>query len=81
MDFSAVLYVLSPSVLLVIATGVVGGIIIGAIPGLTATMGVALLIPLTFSMSPVSGLSMLMGIYVGAIYGGDRKSTRLNSSH
>ena len=70
MDFSAVLYVLSPSVLLVIATGVVGGIIIGAIPGLTATMGVALLIPLTFSMSPVSGLSMLMGIYVGAIYGG-----------
>lgn len=70
MDFSSILYVFTPGVLLVISLGVVGGIIIGAIPGLTATMGVALLIPMTFSMSPVSGLSMLMGIYVGAIYGG-----------
>ena len=46
------------------------GIVIGAIPGLTATMGVALLVPMTFSMSPVAGLIMLSGIYCGAIYGG-----------
>jgi putative tricarboxylic transport membrane protein len=52
MDFSSILYVFTPGVLLVISLGVVGGIIIGAIPGLTATMGVALLIPMTFSMSP-----------------------------
>ncbi len=57
-------------VLGVIALGTLGGLIIGALPGLTATMGVALLIPLTFGMSPVMGLNMLIGIYIGGIYGG-----------
>ncbi len=57
-------------VLLVIALGTLGGMIIGALPGLTATMGVALLIPLTFGMAPVMGLNMLIGIYIGGIYGG-----------
>ncbi len=54
----------------VLLVGVVGGTIIGALPGLTATMGVALLIPMTFGMPPVMGLNMLIGIYVGGIYGG-----------
>lgn len=53
-----------------IALGTLGGLIIGALPGLTATMGVALLIPLTFGMTPVMGLNMLIGIYIGGIYGG-----------
>ena len=53
-----------------IALGTLGGLVIGALPGLTATMGVALLIPLTFSMTPVMGLNMLIGIYIGGIYGG-----------
>lgn len=38
--------------------GTVGGIIIGALPGFSASMGVALLIPITYGMSPVSGLIM-----------------------
>jgi putative tricarboxylic transport membrane protein len=46
------------------------GIIIGAIPGLTATMGIALLVPFTFGMNPITGIVMLLGIYTGAIYGG-----------
>ena len=46
------------------------GIIIGAIPGLTATMGIALLVPFTFGMNPFTGIVMLLGIYTGAIYGG-----------
>jgi len=50
--------------------GSAGGIIIGSLPGLTATMGVALLIPLTFGMDPASGLIMLGAVYCGAIYGG-----------
>ena len=50
--------------------GLAGGIIIGALPGLSATMGVALMVPVTFSMNPISGLLMLGAIYVGAIYGG-----------
>ncbi|WP_319773394.1 tripartite tricarboxylate transporter permease [Breoghania sp.] len=57
-------------VLWTIALGTLGGLVIGALPGLTATMGVALLIPLTFGMSPVMGLNMLIGIYIGGIYGG-----------
>ncbi|WP_319568700.1 tripartite tricarboxylate transporter permease [Cohaesibacter marisflavi] len=57
-------------VLWTIALGTLGGLVIGALPGLTATMGVALLIPLTFSMTPVMGLNMLIGIYIGGIYGG-----------
>ena len=65
-----ILPVFQPEVLWVIALGTFGGIIIGALPGLTATMGVALLVPLTFGMEPVKGLNMLIGIYVGAIYGG-----------
>jgi putative tricarboxylic transport membrane protein len=65
-----VLAVFQLQTLWVIALGTAGGIVIGALPGLTATMGVALLIPLTFGMDPVAGLNMLIGIYVGGIYGG-----------
>ncbi len=50
--------------------GVVLGIILGVLPGLTATMGIALLIPLTYYVSPSIGLSMLIGIFAGGIYGG-----------
>ena len=62
--------VLQPGILSVLIAGTLGGIIIGALPGLTATMGVALMTPLTFSMPPSTGLVMLCGIYCGAIYGG-----------
>lgn len=58
--------------------GVVLGIIIGAIPGLTATFGIALLIPVTFIMSPAHGMIMLVGIYAGAIYGGSISAILLN---
>ena len=50
--------------------GVILGIIFGALPGLTAAMGVALLIPLTFGMPAVEAFAALLGMYCGAIYGG-----------
>lgn len=59
---------LVPMLLLII--GVIVGIIFGAIPGLTATMGVALAVPITFSLEPVAGILLLVGIYVGGISGG-----------
>ena len=62
--------ILSIKVLLAINFGLVLGIIFGALPGLTATMGVALFMPLTFGMEPVMGITMLLGIYCGGIYGG-----------
>lgn len=62
--------VFAPQPLLLILLGVVVGIAIGSLPGLTATMGVALLLPLTFNMESVTGILMLLGVYSGAIYGG-----------
>jgi putative tricarboxylic transport membrane protein len=56
--------------LIFVVIGVTSGIIVGSLPGLTATMGCALLIPFTFSMPPIQGLLMLMGIFSGGIYGG-----------
>ena len=56
--------------LLAMAVGVVAGILLGAVPGLTGTMGVALLIPLTFGMTPLVALGMMAGIHNGASYGG-----------
>ena len=50
--------------------GVALGIVFGALPGLTAVMGVALLIPLTFGLPPVVAFSSLLGMYCGAIYAG-----------
>lgn len=50
--------------------GVAVGIFIGAMPGLTATMGVAILLPFTFGMAPVPALLMICGVYFGGIYGG-----------
>lgn len=46
------------------------GIVVGAIPGLTATMLIALTLPLTFHMDPVSAVTLLIGQYVGGISGG-----------
>lgn len=62
--------VFQPISLLAIMVGVAIGIFIGAMPGLSATMGVALLLPMTFGMDPGVGLPMLMALYCGAMYGG-----------
>lgn len=68
--FNALLLVALPFNILAIVIGVFLGIINGAIPGLTSTMGVALFIPVTFSMSPAMGLLFLGSIYCGSTYGG-----------
>jgi len=57
-------------IFLFIIMGVFTGICIGSLPGLTATMGVALVLPLTFGMEATPGILLLIGVYVGAIYGG-----------
>lgn len=66
----AIINLFEPLNLFVMLAGLSGGIIIGALPGLSATMGVALMVPITFAMDTTSGLVMLGAIYVGAIYGG-----------
>ncbi len=54
----------------VLLIGTLAGMIIGALPGLSSTMGVALVIPITFSMSPESSLILLGAVYVSSVYGG-----------
>ena len=53
-----------------VVLGVITGICIGALPGLSATMAISVLIPFTFGMDPLVALGMMAGIYNGAMYGG-----------
>lgn len=50
--------------------GVLGGVIVGALPGLTGAMAVTLALPFTFYMAPITSLMLLLGIYKGSMYGG-----------
>ena len=61
-----------------LALGVFVGIIFGSIPGLTATLGVTLFSPFTYTMQPVQGLVMLIAVYVGGISGGLITATLIN---
>jgi len=56
--------------IVILSIGTFIGIIFGALPGFTASMGVAILIPVTFNMDPLLGLLLLAGLYNGAVYGG-----------
>ncbi len=60
----------SPLCLGLIFGGVIIGIIFGSIPGLSATMAMVLFLPLTFSLTSVNGMALLIGLYVGGISGG-----------
>ncbi|QEN08271.1 C4-dicarboxylate ABC transporter permease [Oceanispirochaeta crateris] len=78
--FSLVLHnLLDPFTIMMVFGGVLMGISFGAMPGLTSTMGVALLMPLTFSMEPQIGISLLVGIFCGAIYGGSIPAILINT--
>ncbi len=56
--------------ILVVGIGVAIGTIVGAIPGMTTPMGVALALPFTFTLPPVTGILLLLGVYKGGLYGG-----------
>lgn len=74
MDFSTilgqVLASLTPQFVLLIGAGVLIGLIVGAMPGLTTTMGIALLTGITFKFSGDYAIALLLGLYVGGVSGG-----------
>ena len=76
---SFVLPVFTPMNMLAIVAGVVSGLVIGGLPGLTANLGVALLLPVTFSMEVTPALLMLMSLYTAAIYGGSFSAILLHT--
>lgn len=67
MDFANII---TPATLMLSTLGVIGGIIFGAIPGMTATMALAVFLPLTYALNLYQALALLIGLYVGGISGG-----------
>ena len=76
---NSLLTVIQPLPIFAIFMGTLVGIIIGALPGLSSTMGVALLFPIAFKISGISGILMLLGIYIGSVYGGSISAILLNT--
>ncbi|MDA3814562.1 MAG: tripartite tricarboxylate transporter permease [Candidatus Cloacimonetes bacterium] len=72
-------FVLGWQPILFIVLGVIMGILAGAMPGLSPSMGVALLVPFTYSMSPTLALILLVSIYIAANYGGSITAVTINA--
>ena len=66
------------TVLFFIIVGVFVGIVFGSIPGLTATMAIVMFLPLTYTMTPIQGVSTLIALYIGGISGGLISAILLN---
>ena len=69
----------TPFNLLLALVGVFLGTVIGVLPGIGPMTGVALLIPLTFGLTPTSAIILMAGIYYGAMYGGSTTSILVNT--
>ncbi|RMF37024.1 MAG: hypothetical protein D6754_10345, partial [Alphaproteobacteria bacterium] len=67
------------SVLVALLIGSVGGVIIGAIPGVGAAVAIAILLPATFALPPLVGLTLLLGIYGSSMYGGALPAVLINT--
>lgn len=66
-------------VLLALFVGAIGGVAIGAIPGVGPAVAIAILLPATFSMDPIVGLTLLLGIYGSSMYGGAIPAILINT--
>ena len=83
MDHSALLAGLEAALTLqivgVVTLGTLLGILVGATPGLSSGMAVAVLLPFTFSMAPLTGIAFLTSVYVAVTYGGSLTAIMLNT--
>ncbi|PIE55338.1 MAG: C4-dicarboxylate ABC transporter permease [Dethiosulfovibrio peptidovorans] len=70
---------IAPANLLLCFLGTITGIVVGALPGFTSTMGIALFIPFTYSLSPAGGMIFLISIYCGSTYGGSISAILINT--
>ena len=66
-------------VLVALLVGSIGGVIIGAIPGVGPAVAIAILLPATFSMDPIVGLTVLLGVYGSSMYGGAIPAILINT--
>ena len=68
-----------PIVWIALVAGSVLGIVLGAIPGIGPGVGIALLLPVTFAMEPLPGITLLMGLYAAGWYGGAIPAITINT--
>jgi len=68
--FDALPHVLGLYNFVALVIGVIAGIVVGAMPGLSATMAISVLVPFTFGLEPLVALGLMAGVYNGAMYGG-----------
>ena len=66
-------------VVIALLVGSIGGVIIGAIPGVGAAIAIAILLPATFAMEPLVGLTLLLGVYGSAMFGGAIPAVLINT--
>jgi putative tricarboxylic transport membrane protein len=76
--YTAGFELLNANAIIFMVLGVILGLVVGALPGLTATMGVSILVPLTYGLSPTASIMMLLGIYCSANYAGSISATLVN---
>ncbi|UWS80328.1 tripartite tricarboxylate transporter permease [Pseudophaeobacter sp.] len=76
---SAIEILMRWDVALALLAGSVGGVLIGAIPGVGPAVAIAILLPATFSMDPIVGLTVLLGIYGSSMYGGAIPAILINT--
>ncbi|GAA1753296.1 tripartite tricarboxylate transporter permease [Streptomonospora arabica] len=76
---NGIIGVLSPTTLLFLCIGVLVGMFVGAIPGLGASAGLAILLPLTFGLDPTTAIVMLAAVYYGAMYGNTITAVLINT--
>ena len=79
MLFSAISLLLNVQNFVAIVAGTALGVALGAIPGLTGIMAIALIIPFTYYIGPVASLLLLMGVSKGAVYGGSITAILINT--
>lgn len=77
--FNGMLAIMAPGPIAGIVAGVCVGIFFGAIPGISAIMAIAIILPLTFYVDPVVGITMLLAVYKAGIYGGSISAILINT--
>jgi putative tricarboxylic transport membrane protein len=77
--FSAFEILMRWDVFIALLIGSVGGVVIGAVPGVGPAVAIAIILPATFSLEPIVGLTLLLGIYGSAMYGGSIPAILINT--
>ena len=76
---SGLMLFFEPLSILVLIVGVFLGVVVGAIPGLSTVMAIAVALPFTFSLPPVPAIMLLVGVYKGGMYGGSISAILINT--